>query len=316
VQVRPGRTRSHEPGRATLLLPAMSEGNPEQRAFWNEQAGPIWVENQARLDEQIRPHGELALAKLAAAPGERVLDLGCGCGDTTLALAARVGAEGYVLGVDISVPMLARARERAAEAGLRQVEFVAADVQTAALGKGLSPREAETADFDAAFSRFGVMFFSAPERAFANVRRALRPGGRLGFVCWRAVAENAWVGVPMRAAAEVLTLPPPPTPDAPGPFSFADAARVRRILEAAGFEAVTLEPADLAMTPAGGDPDRASELFLDIGPLGHALREAGAGPELRARVREAVRKAFEPHVRAGRVELGSAVWLVQARRGL
>jgi SAM-dependent methyltransferase len=285
----------------------MSEANPEQRAFWNEQAGPIWVENQARLDEQIRPHGELALARLAAAPGERVLDLGCGCGDTTLALAARVGADGYVLGVDISVPMLARARDRAAEAGLRQVELEAADVQTAALGE---------ARFDAAFSRFGVMFFSAPEAAFANVRRALRPGGRLGFVCWRPVVENAWVGVPMRAAAEVLPLPPPPPPDAPGPFSFADAARVRRILEAAGFEAIALEPADLAMTPAGGDPDRASELFLDIGPLGHALREAGAGPELRARVRDAVRKAFEPHVRAGRVELGSAVWLVQARRGL
>jgi SAM-dependent methyltransferase len=285
----------------------MSEANPEQRAFWNEQAGPIWVTNQTRLDEQIRPHGELALARLAAAPGERVLDLGCGCGDTSLALAARVGPGGRVLGVDISLPMLARARERAAEAGLRQVEFVAADVQTAALGD---------ADFGAAFSRFGVMFFAAPDAAFANVRRALRPGGRLAFVCWRSVTENAWVGVPMRAAAEILPLPPPPAPDAPGPFSFADPARVRRILEAAGFEAIALEPADLAMTPAGGDPDRASELFLDIGPLGHALREAGAGPELRARVREAVRKAFEPHVRAGRVELGSAVWLVQARRGL
>jgi SAM-dependent methyltransferase len=285
----------------------MSEANPEQRTYWNEQAGPIWVANQARLDEQIRPHGELALAKLAPAPGERVLDLGCGCGETTLALAARVGAEGFVLGVDLSVPMLARARERAAEAGLRQLEFAAADAQTAALGE---------ARFDAAFSRFGVMFFAAPELAFANVRRALRPGGRLAFVCWRAVAENAWVGVPMTAAAALLKLPPPPAPDAPGPFSFADAGRVRRILEAAGFEAVELEPANLAMTPAGGDPDRAAELFLDVGPLGSALREAGAGPALREQVREAVRKAFEPHVRAGRVALGSAVWLVQARRGL
>jgi SAM-dependent methyltransferase len=285
----------------------MTEANAEQRAFWNEQAGPLWVVHQERLDRQIGPHGEAALAKLAAAPGERVLDVGCGCGDTSLALGRAVGPAGRVLGVDLSEPMVARAGERAAAAGLAHVAFRAGDVQT-------SPLERDA--FDAAFSRFGVMFFSAPEAAFANVRRALRPGGRLAFVCWRAVAENAWVGVPMGAAAKLLTLPPPPAPDAPGPFSFADAGRVRRILDAAGFEAIELEPVDLAMTPAGGDPDRAAELFLDVGPLGSALREVGAGPALREQVREAVRKAFEPHVRAGRVELGSAVWLVQAQRGL
>ena len=286
----------------------MGEANAEQRSYWNEQAGPIWVAQQERLDEQIRPHGELALAALAAAPGERVLDLGCGCGETTLALAARVGPQGSVLGVDLSEPMLARARERAAAAGLGPLEFLAADAQTAAFAE---------ARFDAAFSRFGVMFFGAPEVAFANVRRALRPGGRLAFVCWRPVAENAWVRVPMQAAAPFFPSPPaPPPPDAPGPFSLADAGRVRRILAAAGFEAIRVEAVDLPLTPAGGDPNGAAELFLHIGPLGAALRELGAGPELRERVREAVRKSFEPHLRAGRVELDSAVWLVQARRGL
>jgi SAM-dependent methyltransferase len=261
----------------------MSDANREQRTYWNEQAGPIWVEHQARLDEQIRPHGQLALDALAPAPGERVLDLGCGCGETALALAERVGPDGFVLGVDLSEPMLARARERAGAAGLRSLEFVAADAQTAALGEGR---------FDAAFSRFGVM-------------------------CWRPVAENAWVRVPMGAAAPFFPSPPaPPPPDAPGPFSFGDAARVRRILEAGGFAGVQIEPVDLPMTPAGGDPERAAELFLDVGPLGAALREANAGPELREQVRGAVRKAFEPHLRAGRVELGSAVWLVQARRDL
>ena len=283
----------------------MSEANPEQRAYWNEQAGPIWVANQERLDEQIRPHGELALAALAPKPGERVLDLGCGCGETSLALAARVGPKGFVLGVDLSDPMLARARARAAAAGL-SLEFVAADAQTAALGE---------ARFDAAYSRFGVMFFAAPEVAFANVRRALRPGGRLAFVCWRPVAENAWVLVPMKAAAPFFPSPPsPPPPDAPGPFSFSDPSRVRRILEAAGFEAIRIEPADLAMTPGGGDLEQAAEIVLDVGPLGAALREMGAAPDVRERVRAAVRKAFEPHLRAGRVELGSAVWLVSARR--
>jgi len=284
----------------------MSEANPEQRTYWNEQAGPVWVANQARLDEQIRPHGELALDALAPSRGERVLDLGCGCGETTLALAARVAPGGSVLGVDLSEPMLARARERTAAAGVRALEFLAADVQTADLGP---------ARFDAAFSRFGVMFFAEPAAAFANVARTLVPKGRLAFVCWRSVAENAWVTVPMQAAAPFFPSPPaPPPPDAPGPFSLADAVRIRRILETAGFGAIEIAPRDLAMAPGGGDPDRAAELFLEVGPLGSALREAGAGPSLRARVRDAVRKAFEPHVRGGRVELASAVWLVSASK--
>jgi SAM-dependent methyltransferase len=283
----------------------MAEANAEQRAFWNEQAGPLWVAHQERLDRQIGPHGEAALAKLAAQPGERVLDLGCGCGDSSLALARAVGPTGRVLGVDLSEPMLARARERAAAAGLAHAAFRAADLQTAPLEPGA---------FDAAFSRFGVMFFADPGLAFANVRRALRPGGRLAFVCWRPVAENPWVRVPMAAAAPLLSLPPPPPEGTPGPFAFGDAARVRRILTEAGFESVVIEPADLVMEPGGGDPDEAADLFLQVGPLAFALREAGADEALRAKVRGAVREAFAPHVRNGRVALGSAVWLVRARR--
>ncbi len=285
----------------------MSDANPEQKTYWNEQAGPVWVAFQERLDRQIGPHGERALARLAPAPGERVLDLGCGCGDSSLVLAARVAPGGSVLGLDLSEPMLSRARERAAAARLTNVTFRAADVQTAALEAGA---------FDAAFSRFGVMFFADPAAAFRNVRSALRPGGRLVFVCWRPVAENPWVTVPMAAAAPLLTLPPPAPPDAPGPFSFADAARVQGILAAAGFGEIAIEPAELSMSPGGGDPDEAAETFLDVGPLGSALREAKADAGLRERVRTAVRKAFEPHLRAGRVELGSAIWLVQARRAL
>jgi SAM-dependent methyltransferase len=283
----------------------MTEANAEQRAFWNEQAGPLWVVHQERLDRQIGPHGEAALAKLAAAPGERVLDVGCGCGDTSLALGRAVGPAGRVLGVDLSEPMVARAGERAAAAGLAHVAFRAGDVQT-------SPLERDA--FDAAFSRFGVMFFADPVAAFANVRRALRVGGRLAFVCWRPVAENPWVHVPMAAAAPLLSLPPPPPEGTPGPFAFGNPERVRRILAEAGFAEVEIEPADLLMEPGGGDPEEAADLFLEVGPLAFALREVGAGEALRAKVRAAVRESFAPHVRDGRVALGSAVWLVRARR--
>ena len=285
----------------------MAESNDEQRRYWNEQAGPIWVAQQERLDRQIQPHGEHALARLAAAPGERVLDLGCGCGDTALALARRVGRAGAVLGLDLSEPMLSRARERGARAGLANLRFESADVQSA-------PLEAEA--WDAAFSRFGVMFFADPVAAFANVQSALRPGGRLVFVCWRPVAENPWVLVPMAAAAPLVALPPPPPPDAPGPFAFGDPSRVQRILEAAGFRGIALEPLDVPMTPAGGNPEEAAGVFLEVGPLAHALREMGATDELRERVREAVHRSFEGHLRDGRVELGSAVWLVRAERAL
>jgi SAM-dependent methyltransferase len=285
----------------------MTDGNHEQKSYWNEQAGPIWVSQQERLDRQIGPHGERAIARLAPAPGERVLDLGCGCGDSALALARRVAPGGSVLGLDLSEPMLARARERAAAAGLANVAFRVADVQSARLDAG---------SFDAAFSRFGVMFFADPVAAFRNVRSALRPGGRLVFACWRPVKENPWVLVPMAAAAPLLTLPPPPPEGAPGPFAFGDAERVRGILAAAGFEGIAFEPADVPMTPGGGDLDEAADTFLHVGPLASVLREANAGEALREQVRGAVRKAFEPHLRGGRVELGSAIWLVQARRAL
>jgi SAM-dependent methyltransferase len=285
----------------------MADANLEQKKHWNEQAGPIWVEYQERLDQQIGPHGERALARLAPAPRERVLDLGCGCGDSSLALARRVAPGGRVLGLDLSEPMLARARERAAAAGLANLDFRVADVQSAPLEAGA---------FDAAFSRFGVMFFADPVAAFRNVRGALRPGGRLGFACWRPVKENPWVLVPMAAAASLVALPPPPPAGAPGPFAFGDATRVRGILEGAGFEAIAIEPADVSMTPGGGDLDEAADTILLVGPLASALREANAGDALRDQVRGAVRKAFEPYLRAGRVELGSAIWLVQARRAL
>jgi SAM-dependent methyltransferase len=281
----------------------MAETNAEQRAYWNEQAGPIWVGMQERMDSQIGAHGARALAILAAQPGERVLDVGCGCGDTALAIARAVGPAGRVLGVDISMPMLARARERAAAAGLANASFEHADAQTHAL---------PAAAFDALFSRFGVMFFEAPATAFANLARALRPGGRVVFACWQPVAANVWVSVPMAALASVLPLPPPPPPGAPGPFAFGDTERVRGILSEAGLGQIAFRGEELPMVFGG--LDEAAAFLTDMGPASRAVREAGGGDALREKAQAAIRAALAPYARTGRVELPSAIWVVSARK--
>ncbi len=278
--------------------------NAEQATFWNEQAGPIWVARQTALDRMIAPFGERAMAALAPRPGERIVDVGCGCGDTSLALGRRVTASGSVLGLDISEPMVGRARERAATEGLAHVRFVAGDAQTQAL---------PPASADAIFSRFGVMFFVDPTAAFANLRTALQPDGRLAFVCWQELPKNPWMLTMIMALASVVPLTPPPAPDAPGPFSFGDPDRVRRILDGAGFRDVALEPLEIDVVIGGGGPlDETVDFALDLGPTAAALREGG--PEIRPKVTAALREAMTPFVTERGVAIGSAVWIVTARR--
>lgn len=281
----------------------MSETNANQRTYWNEQAGPMWVTLQEQMDAQLRVHGEYALAMLDARPGDAVLDVGCGCGDTALVLARAVGGDGRVLGVDISGPMLARARERAQAAGIAQVVFEQADAQIWPFPTGT---------FDALFSRFGVMFFEAPAVAFANLARALRTRGRMVFACWQPLAANPWAAVPVAAVASVLTLPPPLAPDAPGPFAFADTERVGQLLAAAGFTEIAFRSEHVAM--ALGSVDEAATFLTDMGPASRAIREAGGGEALRERARAAIATALTPHERGGAVELGSAIWVVSAAK--
>jgi SAM-dependent methyltransferase len=285
-----------------ILAPVTT--NTEQSKYWNEVAGPRWVRFQEILDVELAALTQAALERAAPEPGETVIDVGCGCGATSLELARRVGPGGRVLGADLSQPMLERARARAAAEGLAQAEFRQADAQVERFAPGAA---------DLVFSRFGVMFFADPPAAFANLRAALRPGGRVTFLCWQPMSENPWVTVPLSAIAKVVPLPPPPPPGAPGPFAFADPEHVRRILTAAGFAEIALGDLREPFALGGGTLDGAVEFALEIGPAASALRESGASDAVRAQVAAAIREALAPHAASGPLRMPSAAWLVTAR---
>jgi ubiquinone/menaquinone biosynthesis C-methylase UbiE len=270
--------------------------NAAQVIYWNDAAGPTWADLQTPLDRQLEPLGRRVMAELDL-DGRRVLDVGCGAGATSLALAEAVGPQGAVVGADISRPLLDVARRRAE--GHPNLRFEEADAQTAAFDPGA---------FDVVFSRFGVMFFSDPEAAFANLRRALTPGGQLGFVCWRPPVENPVFVLPMQSVQHFVQPPPPAEPGAPGPFAFADPERVRAILAAAGFADIQIAPHDEKI--GSGDLDTALGLALRVGPLGTVLRE---NPDQRDAVIATVREALAKHVGPDGLKLDSATWIVTAR---
>ena len=275
--------------------------NADQITYWNEGAAPAWVALQDRLDWQLAPLSRAGIAVLAPAAGERIIDIGCGCGATSLDLGNAVGADGAVLGVDISAPMLAVARRRAVEAGQSWVRFEEADAQ-------INPFEAGA--FDAVFSRFGVMFFADPTAAFANIRTALRPGGRLGFVCWRAPDESPVMTLPLQVSLKHFDAPPPPAdPQAPGPFAFANPERLRGILSGAGFSDIALRPHDEAI--GGRTVEDVIDVSLRVGPLGRMVREA---PDKREAAIASVREALTPYITDRGVLLPSATWIATATK--
>lgn len=277
--------------------------NADQIDYWNGEAGARWAELEARVDGLFRGITAAAFDHARPLTGEAVIDVGCGCGGTTLLLAEKVGCSGRVLGIDISEPMLAQARARAHQAGLDQISFEHADASTQPLPQ---------ASFDLLFSRFGVMFFRNPVDAFTNLRRAIKAEGRLLFACWRTIKENPWFLVPLAATRDFVPPLEPAGPEDPGPFAFADPERVRRILTAAGFRDVALEPVDLPIRLAdAGGTERAARLATEIGPTARALENAA--PETLAAARAAITRAFEPYDGPGGVQLGAGIWLVSAR---
>jgi SAM-dependent methyltransferase len=276
----------------------MQQPNEAQIALWNEEVGRRWTEQQSQLDAFLAPFGAALLARVKAGSGERILDVGCGCGDTSLALAAAVGPTGGVVGVDVSAPMLARARERAA--GVAQLRFLLADAAHADLD----------GPYDRLVSRFGVMFFDAPAPAFAHLRAATKPGGAMTFIAWRTVAENGWASVPARAVIAAIGAPEEaPAPHAPGPFAFAEEARVRSVLAEAGWRAIAFERFDAPLR-LGADAAEAARWSMQVGPAGAMLREAD--DDRRARARAAMEAAFAPLAGADGVSLPGACWIVSA----
>ncbi len=283
----------------------MTEKNADQIADWKGQSGERWVTYQARLDAMLAVFGQAAIEAAAPAMGERVLDVGCGAGASSLDLAARVGAGGHVLGVDISEPLIGRARALAPQD--TPALFQVADASSTELPQGA---------FDILFSRFGVMFFDDPTAAFTHMRRALKPGARVAFVCWRGMAENDWVRLPMGAMKGILPPMTPPGPDAPGPFSFGDQGRVARILTVAGFTDVAITPFDASIPFGKGETrdaalDDAVKMTLEVGPLARSL--ADQPDDIRARASAAVHAVFAGCPGERSVMIDGAAWIVTAR---
>jgi SAM-dependent methyltransferase len=275
-------------------------GQPRQREYWSGKVGDDWAAASGHIDAMLRPLTEAVLDRGAFRPGERVLDIGCGAGATSMAIARRVSETGSVVGVDLSPQLLRVARERAQQAGLA-AEFVEADAGSAKLGER----------FDAAFSRFGVMFFESPVQAFSHLRANMRAQGRLIFVCWRDLAENLWATAPIEAIRPMLKAPlARPDPDAPGPYALADGAKIERILREAGWRDVVLSRWDGKLTIAGGGSvEETADFLLRIGPCARAI----ADQELdAAEARQRVMDRLSPHHEHDGVALAAACWFVTA----
>jgi ubiquinone/menaquinone biosynthesis C-methylase UbiE len=284
-----------------MALPTGHDRNADQVAYWNGPAGQRWADLQATQDVLLKPVADLLTDRARFSPGERVIDVGCGSGATSIAFARKVAPSGRVLGIDISGPMLERARQSAPKD--LSIDFALADATIYPFAP---------AGFDVLASRFGVMFFADPVLSFVNMRKALRPQGRLAFACWRDPRENPFFMAPLQAAYKHVPKLPQQGPEDPGPFAFASEARVRRILDASGFKAVEMEPCPLLLDAAiGCGLDSAVQRAFEIGPVSRALE--GQPDALRVAAANSIREALTPFAKGDAVLLPASIWIVTAR---
>jgi len=279
----------------------MPTDNSEQIAEWNGVLGQRWAAMRQEIDRIVAPFGEAALKAAAPQPGERVIDIGCGCGETAIEIARLVGPAGSVLGIDVSQPMLEVARSHGMSAASPQLNFREGDASETRLPSNI----------DLLFSRFGVMFFGQPSSAFRHLRKSLRKGGRCVFVCWRTPRDNGWAMTPLSAARKALDITPPPSdPEAPGPFAFADEERLRTILSDAGFGNIDLQRFDTAIF-LGTTPRSAAEGVVQMGPVSRLVREVGV--EHLPIIVDAIERTLTPLAAPnGHVSLNGSTWIVSA----
>ncbi|MBQ0718923.1 MAG: methyltransferase domain-containing protein [Gammaproteobacteria bacterium] len=278
--------------------------NAGMAEFWNGNGGKNWVSREARLEASLKPFGQQAMAAGAIEAGQRILDIGFGCGESAIELAGKVGSKGQVHGVDISVAMVEAAEKKAATKGVTNVTFECADAQTSAFAANA---------YDFVFSRFGVMFFDDPITAFKNIYAALKPGGRLAFICWAPRDQNAWVGLPLQVVAKHLSLPTPPGIDEPGPFSLSEESRVSGVLNAAGFADIAVKPYETAFV-LGDNIDEALSFLMQLAPSGSAINNAEADEATRARIGVDMAAMLKSHDGDKGVSMGAAALLVTARK--
>jgi len=291
-------------------MDTVAPSNADQVEYWNGDAALRWVRGQERMDRAFRQFTEFLIERAAPRPGERAIDVGCGCGDLSLAVADRVVPGGRVLGVDVSRPMLSQARSRAQARpeNAPAIEWQETDAASLSLPE---------AAFDLLISRFGVMFFADPVAAFRNLRLGLRPEGRLVMLCWRPLQENAWVSVPRAAMLQVVPTPAAASPNAPGPFAFGDAARVGAILADAGFTHVQSVPIDApleVLSAPGLTADEALDevvrFAVEAGPASALLRDVDE--PTRTRAVQAVRETLRARAGRDRPSLDAACWVYSA----
>ena len=288
-----------------MPLSIKTEGpNKDEIEFWNGPTGQNWVKQNDLTDLMYDPFGARALDGASLKPGERVLDVGCGCGKTTGKLAELVGPTGHVTAVDVSVPMLDLARARTGS-NIKHVEFVTGDAET---------YEFEPESYDVIFSQFGLMFFHNLDAAFLNLIRALKPNGRLSFVCWRLPDLNPWLVLPFEAVREFVPDMPKPSPDVvSGAFSLAPKERVEGLLRNAGFADVQLEVFDCPTRMGDGDLDECMNFVADFSnPVATALRKSHPG--LAPDIMNSVRSAIASYHTGNTLELPGSAWIVSARR--
>lgn len=280
----------------------MSEVNKNQRDFWSGKGGDIWVERQNAMDTMLSPLGEAALNKLNLNEGENVLDIGCGCGHTTLNIAKRISPDGQVTGLDISEPMLKRAKESANEMSISNASFNCVDVQTDDMGEEV---------YSAAFSRFGVMFFEDPVAAFCNINKSLITGASLSFVCWQSPALNPWQSLFIEAVKKYVDLPSPP-PRSPSPFAFMESEYVSSILEESNFQNIMIEghEAEVNMFSGRSLSDSVKD-YISINPVVSEMLKDSPEEQKTEIINSAI-DAFSPYYAEKGLMFPSATWLVTA----